>query len=125
MTPPNTADFSAAVALDYSQDVGNGRVFGRVQLRHRADSSTNAQWFDTPGDDFPFWENPGFTVLDVNLGYQWNDWTFDLHVENLTDEEYYIDAQEFPNFAGLARAGTPGLIIIGTLEQKPTCTAVC
>ncbi|MFQ6004867.1 MAG: TonB-dependent receptor [Woeseia sp.] len=118
MTPPNTADFSAALALDYSRSMADDRrVFGRLQLRNKSTSSTNAQWFDAPGDDFPFWENPSFTVVDLGLGYEMSNWTYDLHVENVFDEEYYIDVQEFPNFGGSARAGSPGLIIIGTLEQ--------
>jgi len=118
MTPPNTADFSGTVALDYSQDVGNDtRWQGRLQVRHKSDASTNAQFFDAPGDDFPFWENPGFTVVDVGAWVDWQSWQFGVHVENVFDEEYYIDVQEFPNFAGTAQAGAPGAIIIGTLEQ--------
>ena len=118
-TPPNTADFSGALALDFDMDLGSDRgVFGRLQIRHRDDSSTNAQWFDAPGDDFPFWDNPSYTVVDLNVGYEMNNWSFDLMFENLTDEKYYIDVQEFPNFAGSARAGTPGLIVIGTAEQR-------
>lgn len=117
-TPPNTADFSGVAALDYSRSMAdNSRVFGRLQVRNKSDASTNAQFFDAPGDDFPFWDNPGFTVVDLNVGYEMNNWTFDLFVENVFDEEYYIDVQEFPNFGGAARPGSPGLIIIGTLEQ--------
>lgn len=118
MTPPNTAEWSTSIALDYSKELNtDSRIFGRVQLRYKGDSSTNAQFFDAPGDDFPFWENPDFTVVDLGVGWEWNKWEFGLHVENIFDEEYYIDVQEFPNFAGSARAGGPGSIIIGTLEQ--------
>lgn len=118
MTPPNTADFSGTAALDYSQDVGNDtRWHGRLQVRHKGDASTNAQFFDAPGDDFPFWDNPGFTVVDIGAWVDWQSWQFGVHVENVFDEEYYIDVQEFPNFAGTAQVGAPGAIIIGTLEQ--------
>ncbi len=118
MTPPNTADFSATAALDYSRELNNDtRWFGRLQVRYKGDASTNAQFFDAPGDDFPFWENPGFTVVDVGGGVEWQDWQFGVHIENVFDEEYYIDVQEFPNFAGTAQVGSPGAIIIGTLEQ--------
>ena len=117
-TPPNTADFSGVAALDYSTDINaDMRAFGRVQLSHTGDAATNAQFSDAPGDDFPTWENESFTVVDLNVGLEWKDWTFDLNVENLFDEEYYVDAQEFPNFAGAARPGAPGSIVIGTLEQ--------
>ena len=117
-TPPNAADWSATAAVDYSRELSaDTRLFGRLQLRHKGEASTNAQFFDAPGDDFPFWDNPDFTVVDLGVGVDWQNWEFGIHVENLFDEDYYIDVQEFPNFAGSALAGSPGAIIIGTLEQ--------
>ena len=96
-TPPNTADFSGVAALDYSNELNSDmRLFGRAQLSYTDDAATNAQFFDTPGDDFPAWDNDSFTVVDLGLGLEWNDWTFDIFVENLFDEDYYVDAQEFP-----------------------------
>ncbi|MDE0512747.1 MAG: TonB-dependent receptor [Gammaproteobacteria bacterium] len=117
-TPPNVVDWSATAALDYDQQVnGDMRLFGRLQLRYKGDASTNAQFFDSPGDDFPIWENPDFTVVDLGAGVEWNNWEIGIHVENLFDEDYYIDVQEFPNFAGSALPSGQGAIIIGTLEQ--------
>ena len=116
--PPNTVKWSATAALDYDQQVSDDmRLFGRLQLRHKGEASTNAQLWDSPGDDFPFWTNPDFTVVDLGAGVEWNNWEFGIHVENLFDEDYYIDVQEFPNFAGSKLQGAPGYIIIGTLEQ--------
>ena len=118
MTPPNTVDWSATAALDYDQQLNNDtRLFGRLQLRYKGDATTDAQFKDVPGDDFPFWENPSFVVVDLGAGVEWNNWEFGIHIENLFDEEYYIDVQEFPNFAGSALPTAPELIIIGTLEQ--------
>lgn len=118
MTPPNTVDWSATAALDYSRELPPGvRLSGRLQLRYKGDAATNAQFFDMPGDDFPFWENPGFAVLDLGVGLEWNDWELGIHVENLLDKAYYIDAQEFSNFAGAALPNNPDSIVIGTLEQ--------
>jgi iron complex outermembrane receptor protein len=117
-TPPNTVDWSATAALDYDQQLNDDmRLFGRLQLRYKGDASTNAQLWDSPGDDFPFWTNPDFTVVDLGAGVEWNNWEFGIHIENLFDEDYYIDVQEFPNFAGSKLQGAPGYIIIGTLEQ--------
>ena len=117
-TPPNTADWSATAALDYDQQLnGDMRLFGRLQLRYKGEASTNAQFFDIPGDNFPIWKNPDFTVVDLGAGVEWNNWEFGIHVENLFDEDYYIDVQEFPNYAGTALPTAPGAIIIGTLEQ--------
>ena len=121
MTPPNTADWSATAALDYDRQINNHtRWFGRLQLRYKGQASTNAQFFDAPGDDFPFWNNDSFTVVDLGVGVEWNNWEFGLHVENLFDEDYYIDVQEFPNFSGNALefpGAGPDSIVIGTLEQ--------
>ena len=118
MTPPNTADFSATAALDYNQEFGNNTSWsGRLQVRHKSDASTNAQFFDVPGDDFPIWDNPSFTVVDIGAWVNWQSWRFGVHIENVTDEEYYVDVQEFPNFGGTAQVGAPGAIIIGTLER--------
>ena len=117
-TPPNIVDWSATAALDYDQQVnGDMRLFGRLQLRYKGEASTNAQYYNTPGDDFPSWKNPDFTVVDLGAGVEWNNWKFGIHVENLFDEDYYIDVQEFPNYAGTALPGAPTNIIIGTLEQ--------
>ena len=117
-TPPNTVKWSATAALDYDQQLNDDmRLFGRLQLRYKGEASTNAQLWDSPGDDFPFWTNPDFTVVDLGAGVEWNNWEFGIHIENLFDEDYYIDVQEFPNFAGSKLQGAPGYIIIGTLEQ--------
>ena len=117
-TPPNTVDWSATAALDYDQQVnGDMRLFGRLQLRYKGEASTNSQFFDFPGSDFSIWKNPDFTVVDLGAGVEWNNWEFGIHVENLFDEDYYIDVQEFPNFAGSALPTGQGAIIIGTLEQ--------
>ena len=86
-------------------------------MRYKGEATTNSQFFDFAGDDFPFWDNPSFTVVDLGVGMAWHNWEFGIHVENLFDEDYYIDVQEFGNFAGAARAGSPGMLIIGTLEQ--------
>jgi len=60
------------------------------------------------------WNNPSFTVVDVSVGVTKRAWEFVILVENLLDEEYYIDAQEFPNFDPSISQSE---VIIGTPEQ--------
>ncbi len=117
-TPPNIADFSASAALDYSRNLDSGgEVYGRIGVRYKADSSTNSQFFNVVGDSIPEFENPSFVTVDIGIGYSFNRWAFDLILENAFDEKYYIDVQEFPNFAGSALPGPGEGIIIGSLEQ--------
>ncbi|MEP0315165.1 MULTISPECIES: TonB-dependent receptor [Alphaproteobacteria] len=116
--PPNATEWSGSAALDYNRQIGaSSEIFGRVQARYKGESSTNSQFFDAPGDDFPEFANPSFTVVDLSAGYRRGKVTFGVCVENIFDEEYYIDVQEFPNFAGALVPGAPAQIIIGTLEQ--------
>ena len=120
LTPPNTADWGASYALDYDGDLGGDtRLFGRIQVRQKGDATTNSQFFDVPGDDFPAFENDGFTVTDFHVGLGFQNIEIGVSVENVFDEEYYVDVQEFPNFAGafVTPAVPGGQIIIGTLEQ--------
>jgi len=116
--PPNATRWSGSAALDYSKPLTNEKeLFGRVSARYKGDTSTNSQFFDVPGDDFPIFENPSFTVVDLTVGMKFGNVTVDVQAENIFDKAYYVDVQEFPNFAGAALPGAPGQIIIGTLEQ--------
>ena len=120
-TPLNHADWSASYALDYDRQFGvDTRVFGRFQVRQKGPAATNSQFFDEPGDDFPPWDNERFTVADLALGVEWKQFEFGLRFENIFDEEYYIDVQEFANFAGplFDPGADQGSLIIGTLEQS-------
>ncbi len=129
-TPLNAADWSASYALDWNHEFdADLRGFGRFQVRQKGPAATNAQFLNTFGagvaagsrvDDFPSWDNDRFTVADLNVGVQWKNFEVGLVFENVFDEEYYIDVQEFANFAGgLVKPPTPAqdAIIIGTLEQ--------
>ncbi|MDA0796951.1 MAG: TonB-dependent receptor [Proteobacteria bacterium] len=122
--PPNIAELSTTLALDYEREIASGVTFStQTQIRYKSNASSNAQFFDAPGDDFPFWKNPGFTVVDLGAALEWDSFELRLHIENVFDEVYYIDVQEFPNFAGSALSGTPGSIIIGSLEQPRRAVA--
>ena len=120
-TPLNHADWSYSVALDYDRQLGvDTRAFGRFQVRAKGPAATNSQFFDTPDDSFGPWDNERFTVADLNVGVEWKQFEFGFRVENIFDEEYYIDVQELANFAGplFEPGGSQESIIIGTLEQS-------
>ena len=113
--PPQTPEWSGTASLDYSNQLNaDMRVFGRLQLQYKAEVSTNAQFIDEPGDDFSLWENPSYTVVDFSLGARWKSWEFVFLVENLLDEDYYVDSGEFPNFDPTISQGS---VIAATPEQ--------
>jgi iron complex outermembrane receptor protein len=115
-TPPNISDFSSSLALEYYKSLTNDLEFSaRLGMQYKGASSTNSQFF--PGGVIGEFENPSFTVFNFNATLEWEQVKISLMVENFTDELYYVDVQEFPNFAGSALLGPAEGIIIGTLEQ--------
>ena len=120
-TPSNHADWAVTYALDYDHEFGlDTRVFGRFQVRQKGPAATDSLYKDVPGDAFGRWDNERFTVADLNVGVEWKQFEIGLRVENIFDEEYYIDAQELGNLAGplFDPGSTQDSIIIGTLEQS-------
>lgn len=115
--PPNVSKFSASGALEYDGSIGTGEFFLRAQGRYKGASTTNAQFFDAPGDAYPIFRNPAFFVADLSAGVEFGPFKVGMTVENLFDERYFNDVQEFPNFAGGLNPGEPGSIVIGTLGQ--------
>ena len=50
-----------------------------------------------------------YTLLDANLGYNWNSWEFSVYGVNITDEEYYTSlVNNLPDTPGIA--GSPRVI---------------
>ncbi|WP_158586822.1 TonB-dependent receptor [Aurantiacibacter zhengii] len=115
--PPNVASWSGSAALEYEGDIGLNEFFIRGQARYKGNSSTNSQFFDAPGDEYPVFDNPSYFVVDLAAGIDFGSFKIGARVENLFDERYFNDLQEFPNFAGSLNPGEPGQIIIGTLGQ--------
>tara|TARA_R110002060_G_scaffold78357_1_gene91406 strand:- start:2728 stop:4950 length:2223 start_codon:yes stop_codon:yes gene_type:complete len=115
-TPPNISNFSSSLALEYYESLTDELEFSaRLGMQYKGASSTNSQFF--PGGVIGEFENPSFTVFNLNTTFEWEHLKVSLMLENLTDEEYYVDVQEFPNFAGSALPGAAEGVIIGTLEQ--------
>jgi outer membrane receptor protein involved in Fe transport len=115
--PPNVSKWSASGSLEYEGDFNNGEFFVRGQARYKGKSSTNAQFFDVPGDPYPIFFNPSYFVFDLAAGVEFGRISVGARAENLFDKRYFNDVQEFPNFAGSLNPGEPGQIIIGTFGQ--------
>lgn len=121
--PPYAPEWSGTAMLSYDRELDQDRrLFGSLEMQYKDEITTNSQFLNVPGDDFPVWNNPAYTVFDFNIGMAWSDWEVFLLVENVFDEAYYIDAQEFPNFAPVLIPQSA--VIIGTVERTRRFMAV-
>ena len=117
-TPPGVQDFNWNLAADFRRplNLGAGIDFiAGVQISHSGEYE-GLQAFDPV-------TNPDFTLINAQIGLAGGEtWELTLNVENLTDEDYYVDVQHFPNFFfGLGGGGDN--IVIGTLGQPRLVSA--
>ncbi len=50
--------------------------------------------------DFPY-RSPDYEVLNLRAGVLWNEWSFTVYGQNVTDEEYYTGTQENFGMSGI------------------------
>ncbi len=106
LVPSNVIDNGYTLAASYYLPAPSGAdVFIDLQWNH------NGQ-----GMSMPPWDaikNPSSNVVNLQIGLVQGPWEFMLNMDNLTDEEYYTDLENFPNFVQGIVDDVPG-IIIGT-----------
>jgi len=108
-TPPVVPDNSAAFTASYLRPLSNGMNFMfDFQVSHNG-SFEGLQAFNPV-------TNPSYTLAGLQMGWSMNSWEFMLNLENITDEDYYVDVQYLSNLHAIDDNGT-GNIIIGTLGQ--------
>ena len=70
------------------------------------------------GKSMPPWDsinNPDYTVINIQAGIIRGPWEFMLNLDNATDENYYTDLENFPNYGfGSPDIETHPTIVIGT-----------
>ena len=94
-------EHTLALSLNYQFDNG---LHGQVGTKTIGDT----HYWNYPGDN-PTEKINSYTLLDANLGYEWNQWEFNLFGLNLTDEEYYTSlVNNLPDTPGVA--GSPRVI---------------
>ena len=112
-TPPGVQDFSWNLGADFTTPLMTGIDFiAAIQVSHSGEYE-GLQAFD------PI-TNPDFTLVNAQVGLVSEKWELTLNVENLSDEEYYVDVQHFPNFFFLDGGDN---IVIGTLGQPRLVSA--
>ncbi len=77
---PYVPEFSASGSVEYGVPVWDGFGFIRADVRHVGSS----------GNEFSSRPTlsvlPSYTIVDLNLGYDYNDWSFGIFARNLFDE---------------------------------------
>ena len=112
-TPPVTPDFSWNANADYRRALRPGLdVVAGLQISHNGSYEGLLAWNPVT--------NPDYTLVNAQAGVAAERWELMFNVENLADEEYYMDVQHFPNFYLLDEVDP---IVIGTLGQPRLFTA--
>ena len=94
-------EHTLALSLNYEFDNG---LYGQIGTKTIGDT----HYWNYDGSN-PTDKIDSYTLLDANLGYDWNNWEFNIFGLNLTDEEYYTSlVNNLPTSPGVA--GSPRVI---------------
>ena len=116
-TPSNVIDDGFSITADLNRPISDDLTFlASMQFRHQGE-----------GESMPPFDpitNEAYSVLNLQAGFQKGPWELMLNVDNVTDEEYYTDLENFPNFGldGLSGEG-PATIVIGTFGHPRIVSA--
>ena len=111
-TPSGSIDNGVALAANYEKPLDNGMDFiADIQYNRRGSSASMPAHSSI--------NNPSYYTLNLTTGIRSGNWEFMIHGENLTDEQYYTDLENWVNLgAGGALDGvnnmTDPFYIIGT-----------
>ena len=95
-------EHTLTLSLNYEFDNG---LHGQIGTKTIGDT----HYWNYPGDN-PTDKIESYTLLDANLGYDWNTWEFSIFGLNLTDEEYYMSLVNNIDGSPGATAGSPRVI---------------
>tara|TARA_S200000501_G_scaffold91479_1_gene84813 strand:+ start:2828 stop:4978 length:2151 start_codon:yes stop_codon:yes gene_type:complete len=89
-TPSGSIDNGVALAANYEKPLDNGMEFiADIQYNRRGTSAS------MPAHDSI--KNPSYYTLNLTTGIRSGNWEFMIHGENLTDEQYYTDLENWVN----------------------------
>ena len=111
-SPPVVPKSGINLSADYLKPANNGRnLAASFQISHTGSYEGLQAWDPVT--------NPSNTLVNAQIGQTSEDWEVMLNVENLFDEDYYMDVQHFPNYYLLDGGDS---IVIGTLGQPRLVT---
>lgn len=79
--PPYIPEFSASGSVDYGKPIGNGIGYLRADVRHVGSSGNEFSTQPTLS------KLPSYTIVDLTLGYDLDDWSFGIFAKNLFDDD--------------------------------------
>lgn len=89
-TPSGSIDNGASIAINYEKPLDNGMEFiADVQYNRRGSSVS------MPAHSYI--DVPSYYTLNLATGLRSGNWEFLIHAENLTDEQYYTDLENWVN----------------------------
>ena len=89
-TPSGSIDNGASIAINYEKPLDNGMEFiADVQYNRRGSSVS------MPAHSYI--DVPSYYTLNLATGIRSGNWEFLIHAENLTDEQYYTDLENWVN----------------------------
>ena len=89
-TPSGSIDNGMALAANYEKPLNNGMEFiADFQYNRRGTSAS------MPAHNSI--KNPKYYTLNLTTGIRSGNWEFMIHGENLTDEQYYTDLENWVN----------------------------
>ena len=108
LTPANVIENSFSINYSYDKLLANDmNLIADIQLSHQGEGKSMPPWDSI--------NNPDYTVINIQAGIIRGPWEFMLNLDNATDEEYYTDLENFPNFGfGSPDIETHPTIVIGT-----------
>ena len=79
--PPYIPEFTASGSVDYGIPLGNGSGFIRADVRHVGSSGKEFSSQPTIST------LPSYTIVDLTLGYELNNWSLSVFARNLFDDD--------------------------------------
>ena len=92
-TPSGSIDNGIALAANYAKPLDNGMEFV-------ADFQYNRRGPSTSMPPHGAIDNPSYDTINLTTGIRLGNWEFMIHGENLTDEQYYTDLENWVNLGG-------------------------
>jgi len=121
LTIPKSPEWTANLVGEYRLPIGDGEAWGRIEYIYRDSQTSNLEgmaWKQVRGqflpnstaedpafasatpNGFPF-VAPSYDLINLRAGYEWNQFSINFYVNNLTDEDYYTSTSEDYGLGGI------------------------